>query len=191
MPGAWVFLEQRYPTLDVVGVSQLALDAEVSAQESHRRFRDQLLGCISLRDEAVLQVAVETALSRRLRTCDLFGGPVAACENVRNIDKVAEYFDSVAFTRDFAGVTLRVKRDPIQGVNFPAQSRAFAGRRAGSRLEAYSQSSATVVATPGIEAGLLAHVPFALAEWAFQVARHKQRSLGRNAEAMLKLLDIT
>jgi hypothetical protein len=84
-PGAWVFLEQRYPTLDVVGVSQLALDAEVSAQESHRRFRDQLLGCISLRAEAVLQVAVETALSRRLWTCDLFGGPVAACETVRAV----------------------------------------------------------------------------------------------------------
>ena len=123
-PGAWVFLEQRYPTLDVVGVSRLALDAEVSAQESHRRFRDQFLGCC-LRAEAVLQVAVETALSRRLRTCDLFGGPVAACENVCNIDptdKVAKYFDSVAFTRDFAGVTLRVKRDPIQSVHFPAQS---------------------------------------------------------------------
>jgi DNA-binding transcriptional LysR family regulator len=56
-------------------------------------------------------------------------------------------------------------------------------------------SAATVIsasaAAPGIEAGLLAHVPFPLAERAFQVARHKERSLSRSAEAMLKLLDIS
>jgi DNA-binding transcriptional LysR family regulator len=47
------------------------------------------------------------------------------------------------------------------------------------------------VAAPGIEAGLLVHVPFALPERSFQVARHKERSLRRSAEAMLKLIKIS
>jgi DNA-binding transcriptional LysR family regulator len=46
------------------------------------------------------------------------------------------------------------------------------------------------VAAPGIEAGLLAHVPFALPERRFLAARHKERSLSRSAEAMLKLLRV-
>jgi hypothetical protein len=33
-------------------------------------------------------------------------------------------------------------------------------------------------------------VPFALPERSFQVARHKERSLSRSAEAMLKLLNV-
>jgi DNA-binding transcriptional LysR family regulator len=44
------------------------------------------------------------------------------------------------------------------------------------------------VAAPGIEAGLLAHVPFALPERSFQVAHHNERSLSRSAEAMLELV---
>jgi DNA-binding transcriptional LysR family regulator len=46
------------------------------------------------------------------------------------------------------------------------------------------------VAAPSIEAGLLVRVPFALPERAFQAAQHKERSLSRSAEAMLKLLKI-
>jgi DNA-binding transcriptional LysR family regulator len=44
------------------------------------------------------------------------------------------------------------------------------------------------VAAPGIEAGLLVHVPLALPERTFLVARHKERSISRSAEAMLELL---
>jgi DNA-binding transcriptional LysR family regulator len=44
------------------------------------------------------------------------------------------------------------------------------------------------VAAPSIEAGLLVHVPFALPERSFLVVRHKERSLSRSAEAMLKLI---
>lgn len=44
------------------------------------------------------------------------------------------------------------------------------------------------VAAPSIEAGLLVHVPLALPERGFLVARHKERSLSRSAEAMLELL---
>lgn len=55
-------------------------------------------------------------------------------------------------------------------------------------------SAATVIsasaAAPSIEAGLLMHVPFALPERSFQVARHMERSLSRSAEAMLKLLKV-
>jgi DNA-binding transcriptional LysR family regulator len=46
------------------------------------------------------------------------------------------------------------------------------------------------VAAAGIEAGLLAHVPFALPERSFFAARHKERTLSRSAEAMLKLLKV-
>jgi DNA-binding transcriptional LysR family regulator len=46
------------------------------------------------------------------------------------------------------------------------------------------------VAAAGIEAGLLIHVPFVLPDRSFQVTRHKERSLSRSAEAMLKLLKI-
>jgi DNA-binding transcriptional LysR family regulator len=44
------------------------------------------------------------------------------------------------------------------------------------------------VAAPSIEAGLLVHVPLALPERSFLVARHKERSLSRSAEAMLDLV---
>lgn len=44
------------------------------------------------------------------------------------------------------------------------------------------------VAAPSIEAGLLFHVPLALPERSFLVAWHKERSLSRNAEAMLELV---
>jgi DNA-binding transcriptional LysR family regulator len=44
------------------------------------------------------------------------------------------------------------------------------------------------VAAPSIEAGLLVHVPLALPDRSFLVARHKERSLSRSAEAMLELL---
>jgi DNA-binding transcriptional LysR family regulator len=44
------------------------------------------------------------------------------------------------------------------------------------------------VAAPSIEAGLLVHVPLALPERTFLVARHKERSISRSAEAMLELL---
>lgn len=44
------------------------------------------------------------------------------------------------------------------------------------------------VAAPSIEAGLLVHVPLALPQRSFLVARHKERSLSRSAEAMLELL---
>jgi DNA-binding transcriptional LysR family regulator len=60
------------------------------------------------------------------------------------------------------------------------------------RAAVESGSAATVisasVAAPGIEAGLLVHIPFALPERSFRVARHKGRSLSRSAEAMLKLI---
>jgi len=53
-------------------------------------------------------------------------------------------------------------------------------------------SAATVIsasaAAPSIEAGLLVHIPFALPERGFLVARHKERSLSRSAEAMLKVI---
>ena len=62
------------------------------------------------------------------------------------------------------------------------------------RAAVESGSAATVisaaVAAPSIEAGLLVHVPFALPVRSFQVARHKERSLSRSAQAMLKLLNI-
>jgi DNA-binding transcriptional LysR family regulator len=60
------------------------------------------------------------------------------------------------------------------------------------RAAVESGSAATVfsasVAAPSIEAGVLVHVPLALPERSFLVARHKERSLSRSAEAMLELL---
>jgi DNA-binding transcriptional LysR family regulator len=62
------------------------------------------------------------------------------------------------------------------------------------RAAVESGSAAAIIsasaAAPGIEAGLLALVPFPLPERSFLVARHKDRSLGRSAEAMLKLLNV-
>jgi DNA-binding transcriptional LysR family regulator len=44
------------------------------------------------------------------------------------------------------------------------------------------------VAAPGIEAGLLHHVPFRLPERAFHTLRHRQRPGGRLVEAFLAML---
>jgi DNA-binding transcriptional LysR family regulator len=63
------------------------------------------------------------------------------------------------------------------------------------RAAVESSLAATVIsasaAAPGIEAGLLAHVPVALPERSFQVAHHRERSLSRSAEALLTLLNVS
>jgi DNA-binding transcriptional LysR family regulator len=76
--------------------------------------------------------------------------------------------------------------DLAVALELPSNEAVRAAVEGGSAATVISAS----VAAPGIEAGLLAHVPFALPERSFQVARHKERSLSRSAEAMLALLNI-
>jgi DNA-binding transcriptional LysR family regulator len=71
-------------------------------------------------------------------------------------------------------------------LELPSNEAVRAAVEGGSAAAIISASAAA----SGIEAGLLAHVPFALPERSFQVARHKERSLSRCAEAMLMLLNI-
>jgi DNA-binding transcriptional LysR family regulator len=78
-------------------------------------------------------------------------------------------------------------RDLAVALELPSNEAVRAAVESGSAATVISAS----VAAPGIEAGLLVHVPFALPERSFQVARHKERSLSRSAEAMLKLIKIS
>jgi DNA-binding transcriptional LysR family regulator len=75
-------------------------------------------------------------------------------------------------------------RDLTVALELPSNEAVRAAVESGSAATVISAS----VAAPGIEAGLLVHVPFALPERSFQLARHKERSLSRSAEAMLKLM---
>jgi DNA-binding transcriptional LysR family regulator len=77
-------------------------------------------------------------------------------------------------------------RDLTVALELPSNEAVRAAVESGSAATVISAS----VTAPAIEAGLLAHVPFALPERSFQVARHKERSLSRSAEAMLKLLNV-
>jgi DNA-binding transcriptional LysR family regulator len=77
-------------------------------------------------------------------------------------------------------------RDLTVALELPSNEAVRAAVESGSAATVVSGS----VAAPGIEAGLLVHVPFALPERNFQVARHKKRSMSRSAEAMLKLLKL-
>ena len=65
---AVVLFEEPDPIGDVAGVPKLALDPEVSTEECCREFRDQLLGSVRIRAKAVLEIAIEAFLGRRLRT---------------------------------------------------------------------------------------------------------------------------
>ena len=78
-------------------------------------------------------------------------------------------------------------RDLVVALELPSNEAVRAAVESGSAATVISAS----VAAPGIEAGLLVHVPFALPERSFKVARHKERSLSRSAEAMLKLIKIS
>jgi DNA-binding transcriptional LysR family regulator len=76
--------------------------------------------------------------------------------------------------------------DLTVALELPSNEAVRAAVEGGSAATVISAS----VAAPGIEAGLLIHVPFALPERSFQVTRHKERSLSRSGEAMLKLLNV-
>jgi hypothetical protein len=65
---AVVLLEEGDPIGDITRVSKLALNPQVSAEERCREFGDQLLGCIGLGAEAVLEIAVEPLFGRRPMT---------------------------------------------------------------------------------------------------------------------------
>jgi DNA-binding transcriptional LysR family regulator len=69
-------------------------------------------------------------------------------------------------------------------LELPSNEAVRAAVEAGSAATVISAS----VAAPGIEAGLLAHVPCAIRERSFDVAIHKERSLSHSANAMLKLV---
>lgn len=74
-------------------------------------------------------------------------------------------------------------RDLTVVLELPSNEAVRAAVESGSGATVISAS----VAAPSIEAGLLVHVPFALPARSLQVAHHKERSLSRSAEAMLKL----
>jgi DNA-binding transcriptional LysR family regulator len=75
-------------------------------------------------------------------------------------------------------------RDLAVTLELPSNEAVRAAVESGSAATVISAS----VAAPSIEAGLLVHVSCALPERSFWVARHKERSLSRSAEAMLKLI---
>jgi hypothetical protein len=59
-----IILPQKLdPVGDVAGMSEFSLDPEEGTQECCGEFGDQLLGCIGLRAEPVLEIPVEPPLS--------------------------------------------------------------------------------------------------------------------------------
>jgi len=58
-----ILLEKLDPVGDVAGMSEFSLDRQVSTQECCGEFGDQLLGCICLGAEPILEVPVEPLLS--------------------------------------------------------------------------------------------------------------------------------
>jgi len=60
--GAIVLFQKRQPIIDVRGVAEFTVHAEVSAEERRGQLRDQLLGRIRLRTESIFQVAIEAGL---------------------------------------------------------------------------------------------------------------------------------
>jgi len=75
-------------------------------------------------------------------------------------------------------------RDLTVVLELPSNEAVRAAVESGSGATVISAS----VAAPSIEAGLLVQIPFGLPERRFQVARNRERSLSRSAEAMLKLI---
>ena len=75
-------------------------------------------------------------------------------------------------------------RDLTVALELPSNEAVRAAVENGSAATVISASAAA----PSIEAGLLVHVPFALPERSFLAVHHKERSLSRSAEAMLKLM---
>jgi len=63
-----VLFEKLDPIGDVARVSELSPDPQMGAEECRREFGYQLLGGAGLRTKAVLEIAVEAFLGRRLRT---------------------------------------------------------------------------------------------------------------------------
>ena len=60
--GAIVLFQKRQPIIDVRGVAELAVYAEVGAEERRGQLRDQFLGGIRARTESIFQVAIEAGL---------------------------------------------------------------------------------------------------------------------------------
>ena len=59
---AIVLFQKNDPHADVVGMTELALNAEVRAEECRGEFRDKLLGRVGFRAEAVAEFALEARL---------------------------------------------------------------------------------------------------------------------------------
>jgi DNA-binding transcriptional LysR family regulator len=87
-------------------------------------------------------------------------------------------FEQALSVRGVAPEHLRV------AMELPSNEAVRAAVEAGLGATALSAS----VAAPSIEAGLLCHVPFRLPQREFHVLTHKERSLGRVADALLAVM---
>jgi DNA-binding transcriptional LysR family regulator len=131
------------------------------------------------RDQLVLVVSVDHPWAKR---CDIAAADFRDTEwVVREVGSATRaQFETALESNGLHLGDLKV------ALELPSNEAVRAAVEAGPAATVISGS----VAAPSIEAGLLVRVPFALPERAFQAAQHKERSLSRSAEAMLKLLKI-
>jgi DNA-binding transcriptional LysR family regulator len=185
LPRHLMFYRQRYPLVDVqmvIGntddVARALTDGTAELGFVEGTIEDTAIVARQVaRDQLVLVVSADHAWAKR--------GDITAADFretewvIREVGSgTRAQFEAVL---EANGLNLG---DLTVALELPSNEAVRAAVESGLAATVFSAS----VAAPSIEAGLLVHVPLALPERSFLVARHRERSLSRNAEAMLELL---